>query len=134
MTAMTPLTEHPDPNGGRGWRVFLLVLILTPVLLVGGCIAFIALAPKDPANAYEAQMTSACRQAVRDELKSPTTASFSDEVVTQISDAPAFRVTGSVDADNSFGASIRNGFVCEGYPPTSDQGTAAVTVKSLTPG
>lgn len=125
--------RQPPVSSGRGWRIFLLVLILAPVLLVGGCLAFIAIAPKDPANAYDAEMISACRTAVKDQLKSPTSAKFTDEVVAQITDAPAFRVTGNVDAENSFGASIRNSFICEGYPPTTADGTAAVSVKSLTP-
>jgi len=47
-----------------------------------------------------------CERLVKDNLKSPLSAKFSDESVS------GGMVTGSVDAENSFGASIRNDFSC----------------------
>jgi hypothetical protein len=61
------------------------------------------------------------QQFVEDKLKSPSTADFGsafgdyqdpDEVVTDLGGGK-FRVRGWVDAQNAFGATIRNHFMCE---------------------
>jgi len=61
------------------------------------------------------------QQFVKDKLKSPGTADFGgvfsdyqkpDDVVTDLSGGK-FRVRAWVDAQNSFGAKLRNRFVCE---------------------
>ena len=46
---------------------------------------------------------------MKDRLKSPSTADFSDENREQLTDT-VFVVTGSVDSENGFGAMIRNDF------------------------
>lgn len=52
-----------------------------------------------------------CQQFVEDRLKSPGSADFSDEDATENSNG-SWTVTGVVDSDNSFGASIRNSYEC----------------------
>lgn len=52
----------------------------------------------------------ACRDWVKDRLKSPGSADFSSEVATH--EGARYTVRGAVDSDNSFGASIRNTYVC----------------------
>lgn len=52
----------------------------------------------------------ACQDMVRDQLKSPGSAKFSDVSSTG---AGPWTVTGAVDADNSFGASIRSTWSCD---------------------
>lgn len=52
---------------------------------------------------------SACEDWVRDQLKAPSTADFTG--VTTVGSGP-WVVTGSVDAQNSFGAKIRNTWTC----------------------
>lgn len=52
----------------------------------------------------------ACQDMVRDQLRSPASAQFSD--VTSTGGGP-WTVTGSVDADNAFGASLRSTWSCQ---------------------
>lgn len=62
--------------------------------------------PKDDA-------LGACKEAVLQGMKSPSTANFTDELVRKDLDLPnAWEVYGSVDAQNSFGATVRNTFGC----------------------
>jgi hypothetical protein len=53
---------------------------------------------------------AACESAVKDQLKAPATAKFSGERYTD--NDPGWLTTGSVDAQNSFGALVRNSFRC----------------------
>lgn len=52
----------------------------------------------------------ACEQQVSDNLKSPSSAHFSNENAS--GDSNEYTVTGDVDADNSFGATSHNLFQC----------------------
>jgi hypothetical protein len=49
---------------------------------------------------------------VRNQLKAPNSAEFSGTTATKIEDN-IYLVTGSVDAQNSFGATLRKNFSCE---------------------
>ena len=64
---------------------------------------------KDAGDEWSAQ--AVCEEFVKDRLKSPSTADFSDENREQLTDT-VFVVTGSVDSENGFGAMIRNDFTC----------------------
>ena len=64
---------------------------------------------KDAGDEWSAQ--AVCEEFVKDRLKSPATADFSDEERLQMSET-VFVVTGSVDSENGFGALIRNNFTC----------------------
>ena len=59
-------------------------------------------------DGYDAQV--ACKDFVRDRLKAPSTADFTS--VSHTGSAPTWTVTGTVDADNSFGAKLRMTFTC----------------------
>ena len=52
----------------------------------------------------------ACEDAVRDALKAPSTAEFADSSSSR--SGSTWTVTGAVDAENSFGAMLRNTFEC----------------------
>lgn len=52
-----------------------------------------------------------CHDFVKDVLKSPSTADFSDESFTGSS--PVWTVRGQVDSENSFGAKVRSSYVCK---------------------
>lgn len=52
---------------------------------------------------------TACEDMVKDKLKSPSSAKFSDVTTTGVG---PWTVTGHVDADNSFGAAIRGTWTC----------------------
>lgn len=62
------------------------------------------------ALALRAQIT--CEALTKDLLKAPSTAEFSNWVTTEVS-ATSWRIKGDVDAQNSFGAMIRNTTICE---------------------
>jgi hypothetical protein len=66
-----------------------------------------------PATGSEAAAWTACERFVSDQLKAPSTAEFSG-FDTKISDLGNGRyvVRGYVDAENSFGAMIRNDYLC----------------------
>lgn len=51
------------------------------------------------------------QHAVKDKLKSPSTAKFSDEKVQRANNM--VMVSGNVDAQNSFGATLRNGYLVQ---------------------
>lgn len=56
-----------------------------------------------------------CEEAVKARLKSPSSATFSSQFETEISEVAAgqtYRVRGFVDAQNSFGAKIRGRYIC----------------------
>lgn len=53
----------------------------------------------------------ACERAIESKLKSPSSASYVD-VVTELEPNGQYTVLGEVDADNSFGASLRSRFGC----------------------
>jgi hypothetical protein len=50
-----------------------------------------------------------CEDFVKDRLKAPSTAEFETSVT---GFGPEYTVTGTVDAENSFGARLRNQFTC----------------------
>jgi hypothetical protein len=55
---------------------------------------------------------SACQDAVRSKLKSPSTASFGDATVRD-RQAGGVVINGPVDSENGFGAMIRSAYVCD---------------------
>lgn len=69
---------------------------------------------------------SACKNAVKKQLKSPASAKFSDEVAIATG-TNAWAVSGTVDADNSYGASLRGSFACDVTTADQDTYTARVT-------
>lgn len=70
-----------------------------------------------------------CREAVENRLKSPSSAEFSDVQARQDDSAGTrWTVTGKVDSENSFGASIRNTFTCTStYNIASETARTSVT-------
>ena len=52
----------------------------------------------------------ACKNAVGDQLKAPATAEY--QITRSIRSGRGWQVTGTVDAENSFGAKIRNTWTC----------------------
>lgn len=98
-------------------RTTRIVMSLIGLTLLGGCYAFFH-------NAYSKSRQqvdngspgayAACQGFVRDRLKSPSTAHFPLDLATAVTPlGTTFIVKSYVDADNSFGAPIRNNYVCE---------------------
>jgi hypothetical protein len=112
---MTEVSQSDRKWGGFTLLVFGIFVGL-PLLFIVACTVMVAMDDGDSDGSGDrAKAIQLCRAAVRDQLKSPKSADFSNEVAAQTTDAPAFRVTGEVDAENSFGASVRSSYVCEGY-------------------
>ena len=88
--------------------------ILTGVVVVLCCGGFFWYSNRDPSTAgqpstgIDAEII--CKDFVRNRLKAPSTAGFSD--VDHTGSAPTWTVTGNVDAENSFGAKLRMRFTC----------------------
>lgn len=110
------VAEQPMTGCGKG---VLWVAIGIPVLVIGGCNILSAVghnsAPSE--SGMQSTATVACRTAVKDQLKAPRTAKFSDESVSGSSGA--YIVVGNVDAENSFGALVRSGFRCSARVSTA---------------
>lgn len=108
---MTDQTDAPDETPQASPRRSLFWPITIGVILVS-CIAApiirSARGQSEPSTGYDAQF--ACEGFIKDRLKAPSTAQFSGETFT--GSAPRWTVTGAVDAQNSFGAALRNSWSC----------------------
>lgn len=85
-------------------------LMITAVLASASLLTACGSGDDDGGGEYGAR--DVCQQFVEDRLKSPGSADFSSEEATENSDG-SWTVTGDVDSDNSFGASIRNSYTCK---------------------
>lgn len=109
-----PSDQKPPSSVAKGCGIGCLVILVIGAL-VGLASWFAASTPE--AQAERDQELSivlaerACERAVRAQLKSPTTAEFSG--TRGAGSGSSYTVTGSVDAENGFGAMIRNSFTCE---------------------
>lgn len=101
--------EPPDysrrPSGGA-------IVKWVVVLAVAGLVVWVATrdwsgGPEKP-DGRGAQVI--CHDFVKDALKSPSTADFSDE--SHAGKSPIWTVRGQVDSENSFGAVVRSSYVC----------------------
>jgi hypothetical protein len=77
--------------------------------IIGGICAMSVAHSRQPED-RSTPAVNACEGFVKDQLKAPSTARFSNERYGQ--DGLVFTVTGDVDAQNSFGATIRNHYTC----------------------
>ncbi|HMI49267.1 MAG TPA: hypothetical protein VK481_11390 [Gemmatimonadaceae bacterium] len=124
VASSDPYPEGPPPLPPRAgplgwWRAQ--NTALHAVLIVGAFLGLAALVNAAGGSGDTAATSStrsygayqACKSSVTDRLKSPTSASFSsfeDSAVTVT--GSRYKVAGTVDAENSFGASIRMTFLC----------------------
>jgi hypothetical protein len=126
---VAPASGAPLPK--KGPSGCLLVFLVIFGLIVAGIIIIIVLAASN-SGGNSAQLTqvtaqTSCENMVRDQLKSPSSASFSNE--SEVGDSPV-TVTGVVDSQNSFGATLRSSFHCTGTP--DGHGGINTTLDSLT--
>lgn len=82
-------------------------------------------APRPPRTFSPAAAEIACEDAVRERLKSPSTADFPDTNYRQESSG-VFDVRGTVDSQNGFGATVRSIFGCTVTPINADRYTITV--------
>ena len=81
-----------------------------PLLVVGGCTALLVTYGNPGAGPGNREVSAQCEQWVRDALKAPASASFTGVQVA--GGGGAWVVTGDVDAENSFGAEVRQSWTC----------------------
>ncbi len=95
-----------------------LIRIAVPVLVF--IIVFSIIMPKGPSDE---DYISSARTAVSEKLKSPATAVFSDETIVDKDDYGRVLVTLTVDAQNSFGAYVRENYavVIKSYDTSTDK-------------
>lgn len=86
------------------------------ILLVVAIAVFSPSSPEDQAARAErmdsASAQVACERAVREQLKAPSTAEFSEQRYGKGEQPGRWLVAGAVDAQNSFGAKLRNQWQC----------------------
>lgn len=85
-------------------------IMIAFALLVGGCSYLTTNHDDDAPSIADKQFEAktACENQVKDRLKSPSTAKFNSDVT----GVGPFTVTGTVDSENSFGATLRSSFQC----------------------
>jgi hypothetical protein len=76
------------------------IFLIFPALLTSGC-----------SSKFESAVT-VCENLVKDDLKAPATAVFSNVEIEQL-DQASFNISGAVDAQNGFGALLRSEFKCQ---------------------
>lgn len=117
-----PLQAAPKRRiGGLAW----LAIIGIPVAAIAGFLG--ATNPGGDRNT-EAYAIVKCQEAVKNQLKSPTTADFTGSSATGDG---TWTVTGSVSSQNGFGATVRSSFQCSVMVEAESAG-ASVRVDSLT--
>lgn len=99
--------EQPPPAEKNRAPVIIVALI---VLIVAAAIVIVVLLTSGPSD--EQRAITACDDAVRSQLKAPSTAKFSGEHIVPTDAVGAPMIKGSVDAENGFSAMIRTGFTC----------------------
>lgn len=101
-------TSELKPKQNRGLLFGCLGCIMIPIAVVGIMIvgALNGGGNYDSDNKYEA--IAQCEARVKDLLKAPSTAQFSSDAT----GSGTWKVTGTVDAENSFGATLRSTYGC----------------------
>lgn len=125
---VTPSQPAPSPTavGTRSavWPKVLIAAVAVLVLAAGGGLTYVLLEPGSATR-----QISACRERVKTQLKAPATATFSGEAVTRQPTGSLLEVNGVVDAQNGFGAMLRQRYRCT---VTADGQALAVTLSDWT--
>lgn len=104
---MNPPQPPSSPSRKPRWPAYLVFGVLALVAIVSILIS----RPSDAKRAQDAAFDR-CEEYVTAKLKAPASADFGDASLLDHG-AGRYTVTGSVDAQNSFGAMIRNRYSCE---------------------
>ena len=115
-------SNAPPKAGPRSAAWWTLGRVVTAMVLAFGVLILIGVIWNvvDPSTDHgdEADAIAACESQVEQQLKSPESASYSNEQIkrddSRASDeaVTTYKVSGIVDSDNSLGASIRNVWTC----------------------
>lgn len=102
QAAEATVKKAADDKSATRWAIAIIVAVAVVIAI---CVA-----KSNTGSQASNQAISACENSVKAQLKAPSTAKFSGERYTD--NDPGWYVTGSVDAQNSFGAAIRSSFSC----------------------
>ena len=91
------------------WLPYLIAAVLLFGVPAACGILISADGPSQASTDHDAKRV--CQDFVKDRLKSPGSAEFSDVAVSHVVDD--YTVTGAVDSQNLFGAVVRNTFTCQ---------------------
>lgn len=95
-------------------------------VMLAGC------AEADPTEDAKYGAQSVCQDFVKKRLKAPSTADFSETTANESTTNPGlWIVKGAVDAENSFGANLRNTYRCK-VKPAPDKGDDMWQLVNLT--
>jgi hypothetical protein len=119
----TPAPASPAPPRASTWPKLAIAFLATLVVVALGALAFLLLRPSDSSGATT--QIAACRDKVKTQLKAPATAQFSGESVARQPTGEFYEVNGVVDAQNGFGALLRQRYRCT---VTADGQALAVTL------
>ncbi len=101
------------------------VILLGSLAGLIGYSVYGASADPDTVKQSSRKLIAACHAAVEARLKAPSTARYSSESVAGLT-GTRWKVSGSVDAQNGFGAMLRQGYSCEADRVGDDWKVASV--------
>lgn len=122
--------QHPTPRPNAAQRLWLRLQvwqrILAVVVLIAVVVGFVWVAANLGGTSSEAGQQ--CRDRVEFRLKSPSTADFGSSSVSELgSTGSRWEVAGIVDAENSFGGTVRLTYKCDmSYDEEADSWDAAL--------
>lgn len=96
------------------------MIVIAACLVILGAVIFWPKDAYDPNNANE--VIAHCEAAVEKQLKAPTTAEFASTAT----GSGTWEVTGTVDSENSFGATVRSDYACTVTVENADRITTQV--------
>jgi hypothetical protein len=100
------------PAGRPSRPRWILPLVIAVVVLAIAAVGVgVALVLREPGSDTSNAAIEACQDAVRKQLRSPSSAKFSEDRVVERAGATHY-VHGVVDAQNGFGAMLRNRYEC----------------------
>jgi hypothetical protein len=107
---LQPTTPTLKPKPSRAAQVFAVVFVIVFIAIIVGALTDSPPAPDHTGD----EAIGMCRQFVRDRLKAPTTAKFASYSENKVTDGGGGRYTvvAHVDAQNAFGAMLRNAYTC----------------------
>jgi hypothetical protein len=121
------MTDEPPPQTGSA-KTGLIGCLIIVALVLGGC-GVLAMLGSGDSGPTDVDAKIMCERFVKDKLKSPGSAEFSEENAVEA--GGAWTVSGAVDSQNSFGALVRNQFTCKVKPRTDGKTWDLVALTGL---
>ncbi len=110
MTDEGAVPKEPAKTSSRSTAIGCLVLAAVVIGIPVACVAANSGGGSDTWEPTASEARSVCEGWVKDKLKAPSTADFQDGDTT--GGPTSYTITGTVDAENSFGAQIRSSWTC----------------------